>query len=512
MSDSIKLLLIEDHPDYITILQQFIAGEPDSPFEFHSAGTLAEGLGYLAGNVAHIILLDLSLPDSEGLSTLTQVRSQAPNVPVVVLTGGAEDLGTLAIRDGAQDYLNKEDLNADVLNRMIRYALERHRERKESEEKLVRINEELKRVDALKTTFITNVSHELRTPLTVITSAVCNLLEHAFGPLNEMQEKWINKIGIHSHRLNDLISDILDLSKLEAGKVELKREPVDFQEMVESLISHMQILTQPKQIRLTAVCSESLSQAKILIHRGRIEQVLTNLIANSIKFTPQGGTIHVSASKEHQFVEASVRDSGPGIPPEYLQQIFDRFKQVPGHEEGGKTKKGVGLGLAICKEIVAQHSGRIWAESQWGSGSSFIFRLPLDPATLLPEPKSILIVDDDEEICELLATMLKRLGHRVQTCPDGEQAIELAKKSKDSLDLIFLDLMLPGKSGLEVVRAIRSNNPHTQIAIVTAYPNSALLFETMKFTPLTIIAKPFNPEHIQDTLARCPPRRPHDGT
>lgn len=235
-----------------------------------------------------------------------------------------------------------------------------------------KVYERLKELDKLKSEFISVVSHELRTPLTVIISAVENLSDGIFGNLSDAQLKWVKEIGNSASRLNQLISDILDISKLESGQIEIRREKNKINDLIRKIVAQMTALAKKKDILLKfSLPSQPLF---VMIDPRRIEQVLINLIDNAIKFTPAGGTIEVSAEPVDDEVEVVTADTGIGIQPEHLGIIFDRFQQIKRSSYSGLH--GVGLGLAIVKEIVTQHEGRVWVESKPGEGSRFIFTLP----------------------------------------------------------------------------------------------------------------------------------------
>ncbi|OGS01121.1 MAG: hypothetical protein A3G41_00040 [Elusimicrobia bacterium RIFCSPLOWO2_12_FULL_59_9] len=368
-------------------------------------------------------------------------------------------------------------------------------------------NDELERLSQVKSTFVSKVSHELRTPLTVIMSSSNNLLDGAYGALSEPQKKWVGRIFHHAIRLQEMLSDILDLSKLESGTADMRCEQLNIEKLIKTLVVNMQMLTGARKQSLTCEVPEGLPA--LWAYPGRIEQILTNLITNAMKYTQEGGAISVSAHMaDGDNLQVTIADNGPGIAPEHHKAIFERFTQI--HREGDDKipMKGIGLGLAICKEIVAQHRGRIWVESEPGKGSRFIFQIPVDLRTFRPLSNHILVVDDEEDICDLLKMTLTRKGYQVSVSQNGKEAIELISNKDNPYDLIFLDLMLPGTSGLDVIKSTRKVRPEIPIIIITAYPNSDILFKSMEHAPLTFIAKPFKLDHILETMKRFLPKEP----
>jgi len=241
---------------------------------------------------------------------------------------------------------------------------------------LERKNEELKKLDRLRSKFVATVSHELRTPLTIIVQAIENLLTGAFGPVTDSQRLWLGRINDNADHLNGLLSEILDLSKLEGGQEERKLECFDIGELIHRSIDNMQPLAQNKNVALVLKTSNKLP--KIWGSSRQLIQVITNLVGNALKFTPPKGQIEIAFENNESNVRVSVSDTGPGINREDLEKIFDPFVQSEnGHSEHGPTK-GIGLGLTICREIMTLHKGRIWAESEPGRGSHFIFEMPTE--------------------------------------------------------------------------------------------------------------------------------------
>jgi signal transduction histidine kinase len=236
------------------------------------------------------------------------------------------------------------------------------------------VNERLKDLDRLKSAFVANVSHELRTPLTAIKGAIDLLLREVAGPLNEKQTHYLARVRSNTHRLAGLIMDVLDLSKIEEGKIELHPGPVSLAGLLHEIVETLKPIATEKEIVLQATIPESSLLA--WADRDKITQVLTNLIGNAVKFIPPGGRVNVSATiDDGEWVRVSVIDDGPGISEDEKDRIFDRFYQIA--EVGGAKPKGTGLGLAISKALVELHGGKIWLESELNRGSTFHFTLPV---------------------------------------------------------------------------------------------------------------------------------------
>jgi signal transduction histidine kinase len=235
-------------------------------------------------------------------------------------------------------------------------------------------NERLKELDRLKSDFVSNVSHELRTPLTAIKGAVDLILREVPGPLNEKQSHYLDRVRSNTQHLAGLINDLLDLSKIEEGKIELQVARMSLGGLVHEVVETLKPIAAEKPIELEITASGP--SILVWADRDKITQVLTNLIGNAIKFTPPHGRVTVSsASNDADRVRVSISDTGPGISANESERIFDKFYQVA--ENGGSKPKGTGLGLAISKTLVEMHGGKIWVESEPSRGSTFHFTLPV---------------------------------------------------------------------------------------------------------------------------------------
>ena len=228
----------------------------------------------------------------------------------------------------------------------------------------------LKEVERLKSEFVMAASHELRTPLTGMGMSIDLLLEHAAQGLAEKDRELLQAAHEEVHRMKALVNDLLDLSKIEAGRIELEFEKVPVQTLFEHVQEVFKGQAEMKHVKLTSELAGDLPEVRA--DANKVTWVLTNLISNALRYVRQGGQIQIMAKKIGPHVHLSVRDDGPGIPPEYQSKIFQKFVQVKGRQSGG-----TGLGLAICKEIVRAHGGAIWVESSPGQGSTFTFTLPV---------------------------------------------------------------------------------------------------------------------------------------
>ena len=296
--NDIHIVLVEDNPGDAYLIQHLLQGI--GAFQCKTFTTLKATAGYLTQTKTgttppkpDVILLDLSLPDSHGLETLTCLRATAPTIPIVILTILDDDgIATAALRQGAQDYLIKGEITRDNLIRSLRYGIERThliQRIQESEVQLRQTNTELARVARLKDEFLANMSHELRTPLNAILGMTESLQEHVFGELNPKQIEAIQTIENSGSHLLELINDILDVAKIESGRIELDRLPTEVAALCQESLALIKQQALNKNIQVEMPLPSNLPD--LLVDARRIRQVLVNLLHNAVKFTPEGGRI-----------------------------------------------------------------------------------------------------------------------------------------------------------------------------------------------------------------------------
>jgi signal transduction histidine kinase/CheY-like chemotaxis protein len=536
-----RVLLVEDNDDDALLIRETLS---ETALEIERAERLSTALERLATGGLDAVLLDLSLPDAYGLDTIDRVLSQAPGVPIVVLTGLNDEVAAVkAVERGAQDYLIKGQVDGHLLARSLRYAIQRHKAeeslkernrellvlrkisetilgspdlkmvlgqileqamlsssfdlgnirlldssgeslevtvargyrdpnnilghrrlsrtteaaksshfsgrvfeqpcieehvqactglrtiKKEGVESFVQVpvcaegkvlgiiqlasrsprrfnNEEvrlletignqmgiavqraqlyeetrrqateLEQANKLQADFTAMIAHDLRSPLMNITGVAEVMIEGMFGSVSEEQKKWLARIQANGQNLIDLVSDFLDVSKLESGYVEVKRERVDLSDLIQGTIENFRVLAQEKGISIRGAAD--LSLPTVQVDPRRLDQVLSNLISNAIKFAGDGGEMEVGAAlAEATEIKVWVRDNGAGIPADEIHDLFQKYRQ--GGNAKCSSQKGTGLGLVICKMIVEAHGGKIWVESEPGHGSTFFFSLPVTP-------------------------------------------------------------------------------------------------------------------------------------
>jgi signal transduction histidine kinase/GGDEF domain-containing protein len=377
-----RILVVDDEKEIRDFLYKALSRM--GGFHVEAAETAEEALKKIEKDPFDLVLTDLKMPKMDGLQLVTEIARSKPEILTVLMTGhGSIDSALEAMKRGASDYLMKP-LNLDELIIRIRKVLEekqRFVRLKDFADQLERANQELRRVDAMKSEFVSVASHELRTPLAAIKNAVQLMLSGKTGEVNENQEKFLSMADRNINRLTNILNDLLSLSRIESGKIELNFQNVALKRIIELTASSIRPQADVKSIQIEVGVPEQLPA--VYGDPEKIEQILTNLIGNSIKFTAEGGKILITAKplpkgKEGGYgdrVDVSVIDTGIGIPPEHLESIFEKFHQVEGSLH--RSVSGTGLGLAITKGLVEAHQGKIWAESEVGKGSTFIFTLPM---------------------------------------------------------------------------------------------------------------------------------------
>ena len=361
-------------------------------------------------------------------------------------------------------------------------------------------NEQLKEMDRLKSQFLAHVSHELRTPLTSIKGFVDNMLEGLAGALSEKQAQYLTRIKANGSRLARMITDLLDRSRIEAGKLALSLEEIALLPMVSDVIEQIRPIALAKHQRLQLQCDDT--DLTVWADIDRLSQIVTNLLDNAIKYTQDGGSVTVRVTREAaHFAKVTVMDNGPGIPCDALPKLFDPFFRA-GHYQRSRIK-GLGLGLSIAKELVELHGGLISVHSDEGKGAEFRFTIPIrrrieERMTAPKLATRILVVDDDQDIRQLLVDRLESYGYEVQTAPDGTGAIK-AYQSRE-FDGVVLDIGMPEMDGIEVLRQVREQNTTIPIVMVTASGSKQRAIEAVGMGAQAYLLKPFDLDELQQVM------------
>jgi len=386
---------------------------------------------------------------------------------------------------------------------------------------------EAERASRMKDEFLATVSHELRTPLNAILGWV-HLLQRP-GVTPEEIAKGLGVIERNTRLQAQLVSDLLDVSRIVSGKMLLDLAPVDLSDAVETAFDALRGAADAKGVDLRkALAPEG---ALVLGDRGRLPQIVWNLVSNAIKFTPRGGRVDVDLACAGDRVALSVSDTGMGISPEFLPHVFDRFRQA----DASTTRQaaGLGLGLSVVRRLVELHQGVVRAESEGtGKGARFVVELPVvhaasavahlragapsraarrGPASL--SGAKVLVVDDEPDACELLARVLEESGASVVAAPSAARALELI--DAEHPDLLVSDVGMPGMDGYALIRRIRAEgappvNEMPAIAL-TAFVRCEDRARALEAGFQAHLAKPIEPLEVVETVARLLPRNRQRG-
>jgi two-component system CheB/CheR fusion protein len=471
----IRVLLVDDDEDDCLLTRELFAEIPGARYAVDWAATYDAGLEAIGRKAHDIYLLDYRLDGRTGLDLLREALARGCKAPLILQTGaGDAQVDLEAMKAGAADYLVKGRFDAAGLERSIRYALERKRAeeevrkaREELEDRvaertasLSEANARLAEGDRRKDEFLATLAHELRNPLAPLRNGLALLrLQRRGDPAVEqvsgMMERQVQLMA-------RLIDDLLDVSRITRGKIELRKGPVDLAAAAAQAVEAARPLIEERGHRLEVALPPA--PVRLEADAARLEQVLSNLLNNAAKYTEPGGRIALTAERHGGEVVIRVKDSGIGIRPEMLPRVFDLFQQADRVE--GRVSEGLGIGLTLVRRLVELHGGRVTAHSQGpGRGSEFVVRLPLPAEApragagraargpVKAPGRRVLVVEDNPDAAESLALLLRAAGHEVRVAADGPAALEAAAAFRPQV--VLLDIGLPKMDGYEVARRLR---------------------------------------------------------
>lgn len=503
-----KILLIEDNPADVRILREMLMSVNIStllvdPIELVDVTKVADGFDAIRESQFDLILLDLSLPDSIGLNTFRNVYKNNQSLPIIVLSGlDDQAIAVQAVREGAQDYLVKGHVDSNLLIRSMQYAIERKRVQDEKE----RIQEQLlqsQKMDAMGR-LAAGIAHDFNNLMTAIqgfTDVIMMKTEN-----NNPIYRPLKQIRLAALSAASLTRQMLMFSR----KHPINFTALDLNLTISDLLKMLQRLV-GEEIKISTNLADNLST--IRGDRGTLEQVLMNLAVNSRDAMPSGGELTITTedvylseqeAKQYvngrlgRFVLMSVSDTGAGIGEDAKKHIFEPFFTT---KEAGK---GSGLGLSVVYGIVSQHEGWISVSSEVGKGTTFEMFFPsssqkpedytiesLSLDDLQGDGKRILIVEDAEGVREFASMALRENGYEVIAASNVSEAIDQFEKQKSKFDLVISDVVLPDRSGLELIEYIHQHDPSAQVLLSSGYTDQKSQWPVIKAKGYRFLQKPY---------------------
>jgi two-component system CheB/CheR fusion protein len=520
--DAARVLVVDDDPALLVALPEALRLRmPHVTVE--TVGSASEALERVSATEFDALISDIKMPGIDGLNLLMELRRIRPDMPTLLITGhGQHDLAVQALRGGAFDFIQKpvdRDYLVASLSRAItvhqlqrrvddqQRALEHHAA--DLERAVEERTSELRAANEAKDEFLAMLAHELRNPLASIRSAVD--LMSVTGRGDSACEEALHTVDRHVRHMTRQLDDLLDVSRITRRRIVLRRAPLDLCRLIREVVDGIGAASAAADLRLAV----DLPAHSLFVNgdQTRLEQVLINLLNNSLKYTDPGGWIHVSGGIDGDDVFARVEDNGIGIAPEMLPRVFDLFSQADRSLD--RSRGGLGIGLTLVRVLVELHGGSVEAASPGeGRGSTFMLRLPRQSDTSLTEevedsrqhlvePRRILLVDDNPTVIRMMKLLLQHCGHVVvAVASDGLSAIDAAREHMP--DVVLLDIGLPRLDGYEVARRIRRQPglEHVLLVAMTGYGQEEDRRRSRAAGIDQHVVKPVSIGTLQEVLAR----------
>ena len=512
---ALSLLVVEDDEDDYFLVSEYIE-ELFQKAEVTWAPSIEAARDEFHKDQYDLCFLDVNLAGASGVELLDYAQSVGFQSPIVMLTGmNDHHTDTIAAEKGAVDYIVKDEMNRGQIARSIRYALSR----KEATEERLRRNRSESESEA-KTRFLANLSHELRSPLSAILGFSELLLDSNLDPQPHDSVNIIHRNGLH---LLSLLDDVMDIAKIESGRMEIECSEINFEKFLRTVAKSLSISAQKKGLYLNFECLVPLP-TRIYSDLTRLRQVLINVINNAIKYTSTGGVTVAVAFEERsdtQRLNFTIADTGAGIDKADISDIFKPFSQL---DDAKVHREGAGLGLAICQQLVRGMGGDIACESEVGKGSVFTFYVQIglpNSATLKVfdlmevEPavinyadaddalwladRYVLIADDLPDVRNFMRRFILQLGAKPLLARNGLEAVNMVRRN-DELAAAFIDLQMPVMNGFQAAEMIRDMRPDLALFALTASADVNVHELAVKAGFDEACAKPITFKHLRSIL------------
>ncbi len=499
----LRILVVDDDSSNRQILEDRLEAEIEWELAVACVPDASSALDVLRQGFFDLAFIDYRLPDMDGVKLLDQVRQLHPKTAVVMVSAmGSERLAVEAMKHGAIDYLAAADLRTADLGRMLRRGIEM--------QVLQRENMELRQVNRMKDEFISSVSHELRTPLAVILGYAKTLEDGELGALPPPQQTAVRAIRRRGDSLLEMVNRLLAFKESTFATHEVLLRPTELGRFLkEQLPATLPAEIQSRGLTLTVEVPEA--SLWVLADPEKLKEALENLVSNAFKFSPDGATVTLTLLA-HTRREAWLRvaDHGRGIPPELLPHLFEAFA----HSDSELTREvsGLGLGLALAKQTIELHGGRLWIESDGsGRGSTATIALPLaeadTPHLVVERPsradkKRLLVVEDNTDIVEIVRLFLAGFSDNLEltTTVRGQDALELLSHRR--FDLLVLDILLPDMNGLEILNALKRLPQDKRVPVLILSGHAEAARQALSNGASDALLKPFTKQAFLEKVLK----------
>lgn len=525
------VLVIDDNPEDREAIVAALRGDTTARHTFKLVSTASEGLAALREGAEQfdLVVLDYRLPDMNAEQFLSKlgVPNEVPPVPIVLLTGSlTPDSVSTVVTRGVQDFFSKSAVRTDILSRIATNAILRHGlivDLVQSERRAEDARVQAEQANRAKSHFLTTISHELRTPLTAILGFTELLRRELGDSLNPERAEMLEMVIQSGNHLAELLNDLIDIAKVEAGTLNVELQPSNLGDLVHSTCDLMGLRAAEHELKLTWSVDSSVPET-IQIDPVRVRQILVNLLGNAIKYTDKGEIeCRAGYDTSNEQLCLQVIDTGCGIDETLQSTLFEPFVQGP--QPGGKERSGIGLGLAICHRLSAMMGGSLALEETSPKGTTFTLRIPAPECrpnasaydeSPVPawarEPsgdldltnRRVLLAEDTRANQMLITKLLNKQGAEVDLATNGVDAIERVKQAKDgdAYDLILMDIQMPVMDGLEATRQLRSQGYRMPIVAITAAALKGDSDRCLNAGCDEVITKPIDIDDMNRILAR----------